>query len=268
MADRELALTTIKGGINRLRVKGAALNDSLYDLLNGYVSSAKTIVVRPGTFRSATLPTNGDGSDQTKGLASMNGSFHVFAAQSAVVPAGYTLHILSHPDSPDASGNVIQLKEIHFAAPFLGFLYVSAEFVGGDVFHFWLQTGSTWQASHDYKLGDIVIPSVPNGFSFQATRATPANQSWAPGLVRAVNDVIEPTVYNNFFYTVTNVLGSNPRSGTIEPNWPTTGGAQISEDADGNPVTAVAPTVQPDVSTQPAPATVARYNHIFRGRIP
>ena len=44
----------------------------------------------------------------------------------------------------------------------------TAEFENGDVFHYWLQTGDTWQADHVYQLGDIVSPSVP--VSTQITR--------------------------------------------------------------------------------------------------
>ena len=46
---RQFALTTAKGGINRLRDKGNASKDSLYDLLNGYVTQTNSIKPRPGT---------------------------------------------------------------------------------------------------------------------------------------------------------------------------------------------------------------------------
>ncbi|KKK82756.1 hypothetical protein LCGC14_2800230, partial [marine sediment metagenome] len=59
---RQENLTVIKEGLNRQRTKGAALKDTLYDLLNGFVSSEKTVKVRPGTRLTETLPAN------TKGL--------------------------------------------------------------------------------------------------------------------------------------------------------------------------------------------------------
>ena len=50
------AINALTAGINRLRTKGGASNDGLYDLLNGYVTLAGTIVSRPGTVEDATLP--------------------------------------------------------------------------------------------------------------------------------------------------------------------------------------------------------------------
>lgn len=55
-----IPLTTIGGGINRLRTKGGADRNSLYDLLNGYVTQANTVKVRPGSIRNANLATNPD----------------------------------------------------------------------------------------------------------------------------------------------------------------------------------------------------------------
>jgi hypothetical protein len=83
MADRSVALTAVNGGINRLRVKGAADRNSLYDLLNGYVTQQKTIKVRPGTFRTAELPEDTAGDGLTKGLCVFNDLFHVFSDVSA-----------------------------------------------------------------------------------------------------------------------------------------------------------------------------------------
>jgi hypothetical protein len=37
---RPVPVTTLRGGINRLRTKGGARADELYDLLNGYVDQA------------------------------------------------------------------------------------------------------------------------------------------------------------------------------------------------------------------------------------
>jgi hypothetical protein len=257
--DNEVSLTTIKGGINRLRTKGSAPEDSLYDLVNGYVTAAKTIKVRPGTFRVTALPESTAGDELTKGLCAFNGTQHVFADELVEVPNGFTLHILSHPDAtPDEP---IPLEEINFAAPFMGFLYVSATFTNGDTYHFWLQEGDTWQAETVYKLGDIVMPSDPQGLAFQAQRLTDPNIAWAPNLTRELGDVIEPTVYNDYYYTVVDVQGANPRSGDTEPEWPTADGAQVIEDADGAGATSSAPTEMPDPNAQPAPSTSDRYDN-------
>lgn len=270
MANRSVALTTVKGGITRLRTKGAALSDSLYDLLNGYVTAARTVVVRPGTLRYADLR-QGEAGNPLKGLGSFDGLLHVFAASNEDydIPEGFQLHIISHPAGRNADGSIIALKKIHFVSPFMGFLYVVAEFEDadtlaelGNTFHFWLQTGDAWTAETVYKLGDIVVPTEPNGFSYQATRLSAPNTSWAPNVLRTVGDVIEPTVYNDFFYTVVDTQGDNPRSGTVEPNWPTEPGAQIFEDAQGGTETTPTPTPTPSVIATPNPVTVDRYRNI------
>jgi len=277
MAERSVPLTTIKGGITRLRTKGAALNDSLYDLLNGYVTAARTVRVRPGTFRDAVLPLDAyeftADVPLTKGLCAFDGTLHVFGWEAVAVPAGYTLHVLRHPAGQNNDDTAIKISKIHFAAPFLGFLYVVAEFEEADfdhglgtVFHFWLQTGSVWEAEKIYKLGDIVTPTVPNGFAYQATRITPANPSWAPNVLRAVGDVIEPTVYNDFFYTVIGTLGNNPVSGATEPDWPEEDGAQIFEEADGTANPTVPSTPQPDPTGLPPPTIGDRYGSGQRPR--
>jgi hypothetical protein len=259
VADRSVALTTVQGGINRQRTKGGALQNQLYDLVNGYISKSKTIVVRPGTVRVYELPLNTAGEGTTKGLMSFDGALHVFADEDVTVPAGIVLHIITHPDASDT--NPIRLSAINFAAPFMGFPYVSATFDNGDTFNFWLQSGDVWTADTTYKLGDIVAPSVANGLAFQAQRLTAPNIAWAPNVQRALNDVIEPTVYNDFFYTVVDVQGTNPRSGTVEPDWPTEDGARIFEDADGTNVPSPTQPTSPDTTTTPNPVTSDRYSN-------
>jgi hypothetical protein len=219
---RQENLTVIKAGLSRQRVKGAALKDTLYDLLNGYVTTEKTVKVRPGTLLSQTLTTG------TVGLVHHDAKFHVFAdATVAGLPADYELHILKSPD--DSS---FDLTRIHFAEPFLGALYVVAEFAGGGIYHYWLQDASDWEATTDYEIGDVVSPTTPNGFVYKARRLAQANPAWSAGTPRAVTDVVEPTVENGFKYTVTQVVGPTPRSGSVEPEWPTEVGAVIIEDLD------------------------------------
>ncbi len=71
---RQFALTTAQGGINRHRDKGGASKDSLYDLVNGYVTETNSIKFRPGTRRAYSLPP-----DQTKGMCAFQDKLHVFA---------------------------------------------------------------------------------------------------------------------------------------------------------------------------------------------
>lgn len=259
MPDRSVALTAVRGGINRQKVKGGAPQDQLYDLLNGYVSKSKTVVVRPGSFRQAVLPTDTAGEDLTQGLCAFAGTLHVFSDEVVDVPDGFTLHVIAHPDAtPDEP---IRLSEINFAKPFMGFIYVSATFENDDTFHYWLQTGDTWEADTVYKLGDIVAPSVANGLAFQAQRLTEPNIAWAPNVSRSLGDVVEPTIYNDYYYTVVDTQGTNPRSGETEPTWPTETGARVVEDADGAGSTPTTPTEMPDPNAQPAPSTSDRYDN-------
>lgn len=268
MADETIALTAVRGGLNRLRQKGSPPSDSLYDLLNGYVTAARTVRVRPGTFVAMALP------EGTKGLTSANGQLNVFttdpdvAGQLEVTGATVAVfaHLIQHPAQMDDSGNSFELSDVHFAEKFMGFLYVAATFdytpdaSFGDTYHYWLQTGDVWVADHAYSLGDIVSPSIFQGFYFQATRFTAPNPVWAPGVPREIGDVIEPTIPNGFFYTVVQTFGDNPVSGNIEPNWPAADGAQIAEDTEStfDGLVDAAPQTDPDAA--PAPTTQDRYS--------
>lgn len=250
------ALTAIKGGINRERTKGAARPDVLYDLVNGYVTEENIVKVRPGTFRRAILPMN------TKGLCASGGFKHVFASEVVAVPTGYKVHVLVHPLFEGGTAGGFAIKKIHFAAPFLGFLYVVAEFDVGDtseesVYHFWLQTSGPWQPDKIYHAGDVVEPTVPNGLAYRADRLGAPNISWAPRVTRAIGDRIEPTIYNDYFYEVVDTQGANPASGTVEPVWPVQPGAQITEDTDTGSAPPQAVTLPP--SSQPSSDTIDRY---------
>lgn len=269
MTAPSIPLTTIQGGINRLRTKGGANNQSLYDLLNGYVTSAQTVKVRPGSIRTAVLPS------ATKGLVAFQNSFHVFCNTFVEVPDGYTCHVLTHPLGQDPD-HPVPIAEIHFAAPFLGFLYVVAEFEpvstavidAGLIFHYWLQgygtgsSSSTWQPDKVYMIGDIATPTVPNGLAYRATRfANAINPVWTPNTVETLNNRVEPTVPNGYYFIATEVDGDNPVTGATEPVWPTSTGATVAENSeivDGQESATPGPAPQP---TTPAPssATQQRY---------
>jgi hypothetical protein len=159
-------------------------------------------------------------------------------------------HILTHPELEDDDGNPIALEKVHFAEPFLGALYVVAEYAvtdseQGDVHHFWLQPGKPWEPTKIYRHGDIVEPSEPNGLVYRAGRLGDPFPSWQPGTAYAVGARIEPTEYNDFSYEATATEGSSPHSGAIEPNWPTEPGATVTErtDAPDAPDLHIAPPV-------------------------
>lgn len=222
---RQFALTTAKGGINRLRDKGGASKDSLYDLVNGYVTETNSIKFRPGTRKAYALPP-----DQTKGMCAFQDKLHVFAWEPVEsLDAMVVIHILRHP-SP---GSTMPLKEIHFAAPFLGYLYVVAEWLNGEVYHYWIQSATEWMASTAYRTGDIVEPTTPNGYFYRASRIGQPGIAWAADVARTIGDKVEPTTYNGFEYTVIETYGATPRSGSVEPAWPALTGATIAEDTEG-----------------------------------
>lgn len=217
---RSVPLTVQKGGINRLRIKGGARADTAYDLVNAYVTDQQTVVGRPGTIHKAVLP------DTTKGLCFFKDLLHVFSHQVETVPAGYVNHVITNPVD-----NTQTIAIIHFAEPFLGYLYVVAEFADGSVYHYWLASLGVWQANHTYKAGDSVTASADTGLLYKATRIGVPNPSWAPGIIRTVGQIVEPTVYNDFYYTVIETVGSG-RSGATEPTWPTDTGATVTENSD------------------------------------
>lgn len=239
---RSLPLTTIKGGINRLRVRGGARADILYDLQNGYVTEAGTVKVRPGTERTATLD------PLTRGLCAFGGSLHVFCHKPVAVPDGYTLNVIAHPDPPDASyygyetggaDTEVPLEKIHFSEPFLGGLYVVAEYEDGSVYHFWLQPGVEWEANKEYAIGDLVQPSTPNGFLYRASRLGDPYPPWQPDELRYdgiydayAQSAVEPTEANGYYYICSQTEGPNPRSGTVEPTWPAYTGGTVVERTD------------------------------------
>ncbi|MGH8032028.1 MAG: hypothetical protein ACREO8_06590 [Luteimonas sp.] len=245
---RVVTLNALKAGISRLRTKGGADPSSLYDLVNGYVTQAGTVTSRPGTVNKAILPV------ATKGLCAFKGQLFVFSDSPKVVPVGYACEVLIHP-----SDRTLTLTYIHYARPFLGFLYVVGEWSNGDIYHYWLQDAQAWQANHVYMLNAVVRPTSPNGFGYVAERLAAPGSVWTSGVTRATGDRVEPTVPNGFEYVVIEVYGGKPASGNVEPVWPTAGGGTVSEDTDGLPVTL--PTIGDGGAAEPPPDVIDRYGN-------
>lgn len=238
---RIVPLSTRNAGMTRLRSKGNADPATLYDLLNAYITLSGTIKPRPGTVVDTNLPAG------TVGLVSHKCKLYVFSnVPVTMTDPDYVNAILRHPTDP-----TIALVQIHFASPFMGFLYVAAEFDDGNVWHYWLEELDQWSANTDYKIGDRVFPTTENGYAYQAERSSNPNQAWAPYVAHVVDDVIEPTVYNGFKYTVVAVTGDNPTTGGTEPDWPAQSGAQLIEYSAGNESGNIVPPVldpDPDIN--------------------
>ena len=207
--SRRFPIGSFKTGITRLREKGGPAPDSLFDLVNGYVNAAGAPVSRFGTTLQKTLPAG------TKGLCIFKGKRHVFA-MTAIDPGStdYVVDILIHPD-PAFAGTLVA---IHFAKPFLGYLYVVAEFSDGQIFHYYLQANDAWQATKFYKIGDTVRPTVINGFVYAPTSQNNP-PAWSPDTTYAIGDVVQPSQYNGYAYTVVDASGSPATSGSTEPSW-------------------------------------------------
>ncbi len=237
---RIVYLNALKAGISRLRTKGGPDPETLYDLVNGYVTQAGTVESRPGTVSHAVLPA------ETKGLCAFKGRLHVFSDSPKAMPPGVVCEVLRHPDDP-----ALVLERIHFAAPMMGALYVVAEWENSDVYHYWLQMAATWQPETVYQATSTVQPTSPNGFTYRPHRTGEPGTLWAPGAERAVGDVIEPTTFNGFEYVVVEAIGSPARSGDVEPTWSTVPGAAVVEQSDVKPGSGDGTQAPPSAGTPP-----------------
>jgi hypothetical protein len=220
---RPYPVTVLKGGINRLRVKGGAAADSLYDLQNSYITNAGSVVPREGTIRTVTLDSS------TVGLAAANGLFNIFSSSFSTsgIPAGYVLNVLSNPVNTTASP-----VKIYFAKPFMGFPYVVASFSDGHVFHYWLQNNGTWTSSTDYTSASIVLPPTANGLAYQGVRDFPVQPLWTAETLITSASYVEPTNPTGFAYQAVATTGSPVHTGATEPVWPTVAGGIIQEFGD------------------------------------
>lgn len=189
---RTITLSAIKQGMQRLREKGSPDPASLYDLQDGYVAIDGSVKQRPGTELAYTLPAG------TLGMCAHDGELVVFSTSPKACPAGVRCEVLTHPFFPSQG-----LTYIWFAAPFLGFPYVVAEFENGDVYHYWLQAANAWEASTTYKEGQIIVPSVPNGLGYKAHRVLPKYPTWIPGMEVVLGTKVEPTMANGYYYQAT-----------------------------------------------------------------
>ena len=220
---RPYPLTVLAGGINRLRVKGGAAANMLYDLQNAYITNAGSIAPREGTIRTVTLDSS------TVGLAAANGNFNIFSSafSTATLATGFVLNVLSDPND-----RTQPVSKIWFAKPFMGFEFIVAQFANGDLVDFWLQNNGTWTSTTDYTSASIVLPPVANGLAYQGVRDFPPQPTWASNTIIASGSYVEPTVATGFTYQAVAVTGSPVHTSEIEPVWPTVSGGIVQEFGD------------------------------------
>ena len=247
---RTFDISSAKQGVTRLRNKGGPAKDSFYTLKNCYVTADKSVVPRPGTRLDTVLPSG------TKGLMMFRGLLYVFSSEPLVIAnPKYVCMVLQHPDPANSSA----LAKIHFAQPFLGYPYVVASFESDpeNYYHYWLQNTGSWTANTFYTSGEVVQPTVQNGYTYSATRIGGPNPTWSAGTAVTVGMKLEPTVANGYYYEVIDTAGSNPVTGATEPAWIATDGAIVYEDVDGS---AIAPPTPPPAPTVP-PSVGDRYGN-------
>lgn len=356
MATRIVTLNASAAGMTRLRGKGGASPQTLYELTNGYVSASRAPTQRPGTTwkfnfadpapvigtsssnflialgaisftmdatvsgtlvgqtlratsrasgaymqgnvtgASGTTITititsdSGSGihSDWTlttatsyaanaglsKGLVAFKGVLYAFCHKPLTTSsASFVILTLRHPTSSTAT-----LTKIHFAQPFMGFMYVVAEFSDAFIGHYWLQTPPAWTVNMGYKSNDLVQPTTPNGFYYKAVQvANPP--TWTPLIQYALNDFIQPTKYNGYQYKAFNEIGPNTppaRSGSIEPIWQVATGnyagrAAVTFEFSTSaplpvPTAAAAPPANTPPGREPGGRYDNRYGHRFSAR--
>lgn len=226
--SRVIQLSGLKQGIQRVREKGGADPDTLYDLVNGYVTIDGGVNQRPGTVEDAELPAG------TLGLMAWNNQLVVFSTTvKSGMPDGYRCEVIVHPFFPSTG-----LSYIWFSRPMMGYPYVVAEFANGDVFHYWLESANSWEASTMYLEGQVIVPSTPNGLAYKAHRTLPKMPTWTAGMDVSVGTKVEPTEENGYYYEAT---ATNEASGVGTPGGPP------GTDTPGDPPTDGGPTPgQPD----------------------
>lgn len=264
MPVRSVTLNASKAGMTRLRDKGGASPETLYELTNAYINASRSPTQRPGTTWITQFSAN------TAGLVAFQGIFYAFTADiTKVVSTGsYQVILLRHPTNGSA-----QLKNIHYVSPFMGYMYVVAEFADGVIRHYWVQNPNAWQANTTYQTNTLVQPTSQNGYYYIAVSGSPP-PVWTPGTALNWNQTytVQPTVYNGVYYTsfsntsITTATSTAPfhspaYTGPNEPSW-LTGVSSITFDiASGNPVVKTIPAPTPPPATPPGSGDGGRYTN-------
>lgn len=227
-------------GMSVLRVKGGASGKGLQLLKNGWITSARTMQARPGSVLDRVMPPG------THGVIGFSDMLHTFSeAPVAHSDPMVDVDILLHP-----TGGSAAIKEIHESFVFLGRLYVVAEFDDGVVQHYYLEDPAAWTAETAMQEGQVIQPTVPNGYYYENLTASTV-PAWQSNVVVAAPESRQPTTANGLRYQVVATTGNPPAyTGNTEPTWPLVVGGQVVERR------YITDTVQtPPGSSTPAPGT-------------
>jgi hypothetical protein len=239
---RPYALAQQVDGMSALRPKGGASDKGLTLLRNGWITSARTMQARPGSVEELEFP------EGSVGVVAFEDKFYTFAGGPVSAPADprIEVEILLHPSSPGTA-----LTKIWEAFPFLGRLYVVAEFADGVVQHYWVEDPPNWSSNAEVASGGVIQPTSETGYYYEniSLSTTPA---WQANTDTAIGEFKQPTIANGYRYEAVASTGTPPlRTSNYQPTWPTVVGAQVIERRYITDGTQVLP--GPDTPSQPPP---------------
>lgn len=255
-----VSLGQVVRGIDRTRTRGNAQPDGLYDLVNAYVTPARTVKKRPGFKRIGTVPSGGNIFDGTawtaRGIASFGGRIVYFSTKTQSTEGVFTLRYPATAIDPESAWSLYRVRPI---GVFLGRLYAIAEWIDGGgarrFVHYWLQNPPIWTSSTAKNVGDRVRVSPDNGF-YYAINTLPEYPAWRPNTEYELGDNVQPSVFNGYRYELVENVDTPLISGDTEPAFKPTlklPGRRVTESRSITAVSANPPPANPPEPPQTPP---------------
>ena len=157
----------------------------------------------------------------TVGLFAGNGKLNTFYGGNTPITHANALFSAKNVKHP--TNNALAVTSVHYADVFNGFLYAAVQYSNGDIRHSYLDNPSAWVASSTVFLNDVVQPTVANNFRYRVTDVSVGISAWVASTAQALNSFRRPTVANGYRYEAT-TAGT---TGATQPNWPTVNGATV-----------------------------------------